>query len=519
MARLAVFIALLAQLQPALAAFYTVTSYFILTETYSALISTCTESCRSYTFTNTLTVNPTVTPTAKPLSATTRQYTYDDLEVVSVYLAASAVASSDILPSRTVSSRTSGAGYIFTNYAVPITYTAPTSCPTAFTVTTLTRVDVPYQVTPYITGVTTTSLYINTRTPSTDTYITVILDRTAVPSTEIGVATTGYLYTYYIANCRNPTATGAAYYGPTATGYHSGGSSSSGGSDDDYTVCSTLTGCVSLATWIIVVATILPLIFLLGFVESYCWFRRMMLGKSALRLGTVCWCALSLWFILLTRKSPSRSVEDQALLKQYWKTLSAGTRIKLWFKWGFRWQYPVELLGNQDGSPVVVAAAAVPPPANGGPPGGPDGEKNGVIPQMQPVYAPYPGQQPYPGQPPYPGQQPYPMPGQPMQFQPGFAPPPGYMMVPVPQGAYVPGQQPGFAPTPPPLGAEGQQYPPYGAPSPVQTATTEVPSVTQPTPPPGHEYQQPPPGAQQPATTQQPHQQPPQQPPQELPSH
>ncbi len=508
MAGLAIFIALLAQLQPVLASFYTVTSYYVLTPSPSKAVSTCTSSCRTYTYTDTLTVKPNVTPTATPYSSTTYTYTYDDLEVVRLFVSADAVASSDLLPT-TTSTRTSGEGYAITNYVIPVTWTAPTSCPTPFTVTSVTIVDIPYQVTAHISGITTqTSLYVpNTRTPSTNTYVTILLDPTAIPATEIGNPTSNYYYTYYVANCRNPTATGSAYYGPTYTS-SSGGYRSGGGDDsDDYTVCSVMTGCVALATWIIVVATILPCIFLIGFVESYCWFRRMMLGKSALRLGTVCWCCLSLWFILLTRKSHARSKEDQVLLKQYWATLGAGTRIKLWFKWGFRHRYPVELLGNPDGSPVVVAAPAG-VNGNGAPPPPGDGtEKTGANgAQVQPVYyPPYPGPQGY-----YP-QQPYP--GQPGQFQPGFAPPPGYMMVPVPQGGqpYVPGQ-PGFAPTPPPPGADGQQqqYPPYvPTPSPVQTATTEVPSV-HPSPPPAHELQQPPPAAQPPH---QQHQQPPQPPP------
>lgn len=494
MARLAVFVALLAHLQPVFASFYTVTSYYVLSTTTSKYVSTCTSSCRAYTDTETLTVNPTVTPTASPVSSRTSTYTYDDLEVVRLYLPAGAVADSDILT--TTSTRQSG---IYTQYAIPITWTAPSSCPTPFTVVTVRQVDIPYQVTAQISAASTAvSYYTNTRSKSTYTYITYIINPTAIPATQVN-PTSNYYYTNYVQSCRNPTATGGAeYYGPSYTARGGSGSgSASGGSDDDdwdWTVCSALTGCVGLATWVIVIATILPTIFVLGFIESYFWFRRMMLGKSALRLGTVCWCALSLWFILLTRKSPTRNGEDQALLKQYWATLGAGERIKLWFKWGFRWRYPVELLGNPEGgNPVVVPVPlgnGVPPP----PPG--DGsEKMGATAQQQPVWVPYPGQQqPYPGQPymqPYPGQ----------QQQSGFGPPPpqGYGMMAVPpQGAYAPGQ-PGFVPTPPPGSEAGgqQMYPPYvPTPSPVQTATTEVPSV-QPTmtpPPPvqAHELPQPP---------------------------
>ncbi|KAK4038522.1 hypothetical protein C8A01DRAFT_17431 [Parachaetomium inaequale] len=511
MARLAVLVALLAHLQPALASFYTVTSYFVWSETSSKLYSTCVENCRYYTMTETLTVQPTVTPTATPLSTRTRTYTYDDVEVVSIFVAASAVAESDLVPTSTTSDNA------YTQYVVPITWTAPSSCPTPFKVTTYQGAYLPYDVRPYVTAAS-TATSIDARGDSTVTYITKFLDMTALPpaSRATGTPTNDYYYTYYVKNCRNPTATNyAEYFGPTYTadsGSGSGGGSSRGGGgssdwDSDWTVCSAMTGCVALATWIIVVATILPLIFLLGFVESYCWFRRMMLGKSALRLGTVCWCCLSLWFILLTRKSPTRSEQDQLLLKQYWATLGAGTRIKYWFKYGLRWRYPVELLGNPDGTnPAVVMAAGAPPPPPPGQQGG-DGtvgdgsEKMQATAQQEPVFIPYPGQ-PYPGQP-------YmqPVPGQPYPAQPGVPLPQGYMMMPVPpQGAYAPGQQPVFAPGPPPQMGDGQQqqeqqqpYPPFiPSPSPAQTGTTEAPSMQPTPPPPGQGQQQPPPpGTQQ----------------------
>ncbi|KAK4149318.1 hypothetical protein C8A00DRAFT_47039 [Chaetomidium leptoderma] len=488
-ARVALFATLLlAQLQPALASFYTVTSYFVLVETTSKYQATCTEDCLTATRTRTSTVEPTITPTGgSTVSKVTRTYTYDDLQVVSIFLADGAVAQSDFVPTSTT--RTSG---IYVNYAVPVTWVAPSSCPTPFTFVTHSPVYVPYEVTAYITAVSTaTSVY-----RGTQTYITKFLDATAVPTSQRpGNPNTEYYYTRYVESCSNPTASATSRSG-------SGGSWSGGGnsnSDWDWNVCSGLTGCVALATWVIVIAVLLPTLFLLGFIESYCWFRRMMLGKSALRLGTVCWCVMSLWFILLTRRSRARSKEDQVLLKQYWATLSAGTRIKFWFKYGLRWRYPVELLGNPDGqNPAVVMAPGVPPGQPGGGTMGDGAEKMGVNAQQQPVYMPYSGQ-PYPGQP-------YmqPVPGQPYPGQPGFAPQQGYMMPMPPQAAYTTGQQPGFAPPQPGDGQQqpqGQQqmYPPYvPTPSPVPTGTTELPS-THPTPPPGHDQQQtslPPPGTQ-----------------------
>ncbi|KAK4124085.1 hypothetical protein N657DRAFT_633240 [Parathielavia appendiculata] len=504
MARLAVLAALLVPLQPALASFYTVTSYFALTETLS------TRSTRTYTYTDTLTLYPTpatATPTARAVSSSTYINTYYDVEIVSIFVAASDLPSSWL--AATTEARDSG---VFTNFAVSVTWTAPSSCPTPFTVETITNVNIPNDVEPYLSAPTTVTALMAGMT-ETYTYYTYILDRTQVPSTLIPTnPTSAFDYSYYVANCRNPTATSSyTARAPNATsgggGGRYGGGDWSGGDDDDYwdsdwTACSALTGCVALRTWVIVVATLLPAIFLLGFVESYFWFRRMMLGKSALRLGTVCWCLLSLWFILLTRRSPTRSKEDQVLLRQYWKTLGFGTRMKFWFKYGFKWRYPVELLGNPDGNnPVVVVQQqmAVPLPGpgqQGDGAGGGGAEKTEGVTAHQPVYMPYPGQaymQPMSGQP-LPGQQ---YPGQPYPGQ-------GYVMMAVPPQGPYPGHQPGFVRAPQ-MGdvqqqqqQQGQLYPPYvPSPSPAQTSTTDAPTM-QPTPPPDHhEVQAPPPSGQQ----------------------
>ncbi|KAJ4286202.1 hypothetical protein N0V88_008104 [Collariella sp. IMI 366227] len=494
MTRVAIFLALLAQLQPALAAFWTVTSYFAISSTISSRPAGCTTSCRYYTSSTTLSVQPTATPTASPISSRTTTNTYDDVEVVYLYVPVTAVASSDIITTTTYASN------LYTAYVVPITWTAPSSCPTPFIVETITRVLVPYQVTPYISAVT-TATHITTDTyddsTRTKTYLTYFLDPKALPSSALADPDDNYYYSYYIEDCRNPTATGAAYWGP---GYDDDddddyGGSRSGGSDwDNYTVCSVMTGCVRLRTWVIVVATIIPTIFVLGFIESYCWFRRMMLGKSALRLGTVCWCCMSLWFILLTRKSVARSKEDQMLLKQYWATLGFGQRVKFWLKWGFRWKYPVELLGNPEGrNPVVVVQQGAPmPPGAPGQDGGNGTEKTpGITQQQQPVWVPYSAGQ----------QSVYYQPSPDQQLSPEVVQQGGYMMPVPPQAAYMTGQpgQTGFfpIPTPPPAG-DGQQqaYPYVPSPSPAQTATTGWSSMHH-TPSPVHEQQQQPPGQQQ----------------------
>lgn len=139
---------------------------------------------------------------------------------------------------------------------------------------------------------------------------------------------------------------------PTTTGSRSRPTSTYG--DDtstlDEEICRrrSVYGCITLKNLIIILATVIPSLFLLGFVESYFWFRRLMHGQRALRVGTVCWVCISVWVLCFTRVSPSRGCgpEETDVLKMQWAVLSGGQRLKLWLKWGFRHKYPVELLGE-----------------------------------------------------------------------------------------------------------------------------------------------------------------------------
>ncbi|KAL2256809.1 hypothetical protein VTK26DRAFT_1084 [Humicola hyalothermophila] len=515
MAWLAILIALLAQLLPALAqdddARWTVTEYRALSLSLEPVRETCTtDGCRFITFTRTVSVSPDFTPTAEPISARTESYSA--VVLVTIYVEA------DDLPSTALITTTPTTTHNFneiTQFVISTTYTAPASCPTPFTLETIATVDVPVFARDHVTG-TSTSTFVTSYTGASTTrrYTTVFhfIDPDIIP-TRIESSTL-WEYSFYVSNCRNPTATPTPGSGPNS-GSGPPGSIGSGGDDDDDGyyggLCNVRGWCrEEVRAWVIAVAVVLPTIFLFGFVESYFWFRRMMLGKSALRLGTVCWCALSLWVIFITRKSPARSEQDQALLKNYWATLSAGTRIKLWFKWGFRWAYPVELLGNPDGNNPVVAmpmpdatngaapTGTQPPPAPGyfaTPPPGGDGEgKPGVQVDAQQQQQGFPMQMYM--MPVQPGQQPYMMQPYPPQ---GFMPQQqGYMMPMPPQSGYVP-VQPGAPPMAPGDGAPPpppQQQPMWPgqtpSPPPVQTNTTgsEAPPVQQTPPPTGEQQQQ-----------------------------
>ncbi|KAK4652907.1 hypothetical protein QC762_0078070 [Podospora pseudocomata] len=105
--------------------------------------------------------------------------------------------------------------------------------------------------------------------------------------------------------------------------------------------------CSKIEPWKIIVAAVIPSIFLLGFVESFFWFRRLMLGKSCLRLGTVCWNLIFIFLVFFTAIEDKRSPEHQADFREQWKKMSLMTKIKLWGQFGFRHRYPVEWLGER----------------------------------------------------------------------------------------------------------------------------------------------------------------------------
>ncbi len=315
---------------PALATFWTVTSYLELDSTTRSHSS----GDASDDFFNVRTVRTGVVPSAVPLSTSTRVNSYEQVTIVYVYLPPDSVPDSDI---QATTDRTPSVPTVFVE---PVVYTAPASCPTPFTVSTYTEVSVPSAVTARVspTSVTTRTMSVGS---GRYTFVTAFLAPGAAP---LPTYTADYVYTYYVASCRNPTATGAAYYGPSYG--VAAAAPSSAAAAADYRTCSLWAGgCPMLHAWVLAVAVALPTIFVLGFVESFFWFRQLMLGRAALRFGTVCWIAITLWILCFTKTSPPRSLEDQKALRIQWDGLSAATKWTLWWRWGFRHAYPEQLLG------------------------------------------------------------------------------------------------------------------------------------------------------------------------------
>jgi hypothetical protein len=414
-------------------AFWTVTSRFAAASTPSAYYYTYNDGSVETEFYTGLSrqVKPSVTPTATPLSTSRYISSYNDVENKYEWYGPNVFKESDLEPdeydpSYYSSTKIDPSVTSTIIYSMPVTMTAPSSCPTQFTVTTSASVSIPSavanQITPSSTidgGRSTLGSYY------TYTIQTWILNGGAAPFT----STDDYYYEYYIASCSTPpSARTTNYYGGGGGGgSSSGGGGSSRNSDDDYSS----SGCyrysyycgTPLRTWIIIVASVIPGLFLLGVLESWFWFRRLMMGKSAMRFGTVCWVLISLWVLCFTRMQDARSKEDQKVLQEKWKSMGSGAALKAWLKWGLRRTYPVEHLGQYSkltvgivpaGQPLHPAMAQAPPGFMPGPP--PPGA---------------PGQVYYYGPPP-PGWVPTP-------DGTGFMPPQGYTYPPTQQAGYYAG--------------------------------------------------------------------------------
>ncbi|KAF2249771.1 hypothetical protein BU26DRAFT_289322 [Trematosphaeria pertusa] len=431
-ARKASWLALFLNAATVRAAFWTATTryQYSLTTSYYTYVDGDVDTD---TYTRTRTIKSGVTPTGAPVSTSTDPYYSDEtLLLIEAYYSSGAVADSDLEPTSydyTIDSS-------YTQFRMTVTETAPASCPTQYVITTDVSVSVPSIVADQLTPI----------SKETDTntnfgyWETWYLSDGAAPFT----STTEYYYEYYLASCTTP------YSYATSTGLRSGGGSSSSDDDDtDLTMCSWYGACTSVKTWVIVIASIIPSLFVLGFLESWLWFRRLMLGKGALRFGTICWIMISLWVACFTRSQSARSPEDQKLLREKWNQMGSWEAFKMWWKWGFRHAYPVPLLGQYSRNTVGIVPA---------------GQQ--VVPQMQ-------QQNMYPGGPPPPGAA-YPS-GVPQGQAYYFPPPQGWS--PVPNGQGYPMPPPGQVYMPPP----GQAYmpPPNGMPVYYGDQSKEAPSVTE----------------------------------------
>ncbi|KAJ5110694.1 hypothetical protein N7532_001229 [Penicillium argentinense] len=272
--------------------------------------------------------------------------------------------------------------YHSTIFVVDLTYTAPTGCASDWTTTTSTTVTVPDATIEALLPRTKTSASISINTdsafrPTTYTYDYVWVNPTQLPSSSLAsLRDTNFPTALYTADSCAYTANSGVTYS-TNSGYY-------GGYYGDYYY--DYYGISPLAILLISVLGWIVLWFLLGIIESWVRFRRLMLGWQTRRGLPVCWCMtllpISLCCLFGFRKGfRARNAADAAILKQRWDKMSAWRKFSLFWIWGFRYKYPT-VLGP---APLRVKASkrpgkeVAPPLLQGSPPQTAEGERGASV--------------------------------------------------------------------------------------------------------------------------------------------
>jgi len=314
----------------------------------------------------TRTIRSDVTPTASPTYSSTSTGSYEsDVEQVFLYYPTGAAAESDLVPdTRTALTRTAAYTSTEYDYSMAVIMTAPSTCSSKFTITSVASVYVPSAARALVKPTS-----IETGRPESDRYGRVTMSETWHLSDGSAPYHTSldHNYRYYIQSCRTPPIpyrTRTASATATSRGGTNDKESSSSGSRGDAKVPNCYWnsyGCIfPVMTIVIIVASIVGGLFLLGFLESWLWFRRLMLGRSAMRFGTICWILISLWVLCATRMQDRRTPEDRELLAAKWKEMKAGAKLKAWLKYGFRHRYPEEYLGQYSRMTVGIVPPGEP---------------------------------------------------------------------------------------------------------------------------------------------------------------
>ena len=231
--------------------------------------------------------------------------------------------------------------YHYTIFKVYLTYSAPTGCATQWTQTTAVPVNPPRVLEDLLPRTAMeTSVSVDSSQPfqpTTYTYDVVYVDPTQVPSSTLASLS------YY----NRPTSlyTGAqCYYTSTDSPSYNGGYY---GYDDDYNwfLDDYWMGISPLALTLILTLGWIGLFLILGFIEAFVRFRRLMTGWQTRRGLPVCWSLtvipISLLLLCFFRKGyRARSQADSEILKKRWAAMGFWTKLRLFFVWGFRFKYP-----------------------------------------------------------------------------------------------------------------------------------------------------------------------------------
>ncbi|CAG8196644.1 unnamed protein product [Penicillium salamii] len=240
--------------------------------------------------------------------------------------------------------------YHTTVYKVNMTYSAPTGCSTQWTTTSAVAVIPPTEIAnllPRETVASSTSID-NSQPfqPTTYLYDVVYVDPTQVPSSELSSLS------YYNKPTASYNGAGCQYTGSDgySSGYY-GGYYGYGYYDDGDWFTSKWgmgIGISGLALILICILGWAGLFFFLGMIEAWVRFRRLMTGWQTRRGFPLFWAfscfPISLFFLFCFRKGfRARSREDAEILKKRWDEMGFGTKLRLYFVWGFRFKYPTVL--------------------------------------------------------------------------------------------------------------------------------------------------------------------------------
>ncbi|OOQ86791.1 hypothetical protein PEBR_20010 [Penicillium brasilianum] len=312
-------------------------------------------------------------------------------------------------------------GWTSTIWVVNLTYSAPTACSTQWTTTTAVSVTPPQDRTfdrllPTTAASTSYSVY-NAEGFQSSTYFYkyIWVAPTQVPTSSMNRLSDEYypatLYNNNDKDCRYENH-GYEYSG---NGYYYG---------DYYNDGLAIS---PLAILLICVLGWIVLWFLLGILEAWIRFRRLMTGWQTRRGMPVCWALtimpLTLFCLCCFRRGyRARTAHDSAVLQSRWKKMTAWRKFVLFWKWGFRYKYPTILgpapervmpskrpgkhPGSSMGPPLLYSTppqTAVYPPVSPvtslnreAVPGGPGPQMSQAMPMHQHPLAPVPAPQPNP---------------------------------------------------------------------------------------------------------------------------
>lgn len=331
---------------------------WIVTDVFEEHVYTNDYLIRTSTFTDIVQISPTVTSLPEALSTITRVSTGgyyqgdDDVTVVQKLYPSGVGKPVAYDPWYDASS------YIF---KVNLTYTAPTGCSSQWTRTVAADVTPPQvakNLLPNAAEATgSVSLSIDDSRafqPITYTYTVLYVDPTQVPSSSLESLSYSHRPTelYTAAGCAYTSTSDSDSY-PYYNRYDH---YNTPWFLDDYYM-----GISPLALTLTVSIGWIGLFIILGFLEAWIRFKRLMTGWQTRRGLPVCWALTILPITLLLlcwfkKGYRARSSADAEILNRRWEAMGAWTKLRLFFAWGFRFKYP-PMLGP---APAMVKTSKQP---------------------------------------------------------------------------------------------------------------------------------------------------------------